>query len=653
MRALALVTSRELRAYAPAWIAALVATVLPWLAPLLPFLGHQPVPEVRLGIAVAIAGLLGLTFALFAGAGLLARDLGEGRMGFFLALPLRAGTIWAGRVLAAVLLVLGTMAAIVVPAALAAGELHLQRQAVSGFLELPLAGPVLPLVAVVILPPLFLMLLAHLMATALRSRSPWLLADLGGVAIAGVLVARALGRLLRGGAPVETTIGTTIAAGLALVVLLPSGGVGLARGGVLLARVHRAQAAFVAAGLVVAALAAMGFTKWVMAVDAKDLRSVEQVEAAPSGAWIAVRGPLEHRPSYAPWMLVDAASGRSLPLGASAEGRAVGLPSPVAFADDGSRAVWLRPQGAPFAAPSEAVWVELGDRPHLGDEGVEVANAWNTAVLPFDDRVAIAESRRLAVWADEGRSLLAAAELPRTRVEWQQVRVLTGNTVRLARLVGADEELRLQVFDLDVAARRLTARFDNRADSADSGTSAALSADGARVLVVHGWGGVKGVELVDAATGESRATLVAGAEKARISASFLPGARVAVASAHDGALTLRLFDRDGAPLRELPLGSGRWAWMGAPWSADLLPYTASVRESTDWRGELRVVDLQSSSVRTLGARVAPLGGAGPWWPGDDRVVPGSAVTHLFRSHDNAIVRIDAVGRQTRVLPRPR
>ena len=652
MRALALVTTRELRAYAPAWAAALVAALLPWLAPLVPGINHQPAADVRLGTAVAIAVLLGLTFALFVGAGLLARDLGEGRMGFFLALPLTARTIWAGRVIAAALLVFGTMAAIVLPPALAAGEVRLQREAVSGFVSLPLLGPVLGVVTIVVLPPLFVMLIAHLLAIALRSRSPWLLADLAGVAIAVVLIARALGRLLRGGAPAELMIGTAVVAGLALLALLPSGGFGLARGGVLLARVHRAQAVFAATGLVVAALAAMGFTKWVLAVDARDLESVEQVEVAPNGSWLAVRGPLRHRPSYAPWMLVDAASGRSLPLGAAVAARALGFPSPVVFAADGSRAVWLRPQGAPFASPSEAVWVELGGRPRIGDGGVDVASAWNTALLVEGDRVAIAEPRRLAVWTDGGRSLLAAAELPRAQLNWHELRGLPGGVVRLARLVDAgDDGLRLQIFDLDVVARRLATRCDRQVDAVDSGTNAAFSADGMRLLVVHGWGGAHGVELVDASSGQSLAMLVANVEKGRLSAGFLPGGRVAVASAHEGALTLRLFDRAGAPQRQLSLGNGRWAWMGSPWSADLLPYTASVREHESWQGELRVVDLQSGNVRPLGVRVAPLGGAGPWWPGDDRVVPGSPVSHLFRSHDNAIVRVDELGRQTRVLPR--
>ncbi len=650
MRALALVTARELRAYAPAWAAALVAATLPWLAPLLPVGGGQPAADVRLATAAAIAALLGLTFALFAGAGLLARDLAEGRMGFFLALPLAAGTVWAGRLLAAAILVYGTMAAIVVPAALAAGELW--RPAAAGLLERPLFDSLAGAGAVVLLPPLFLLLLAHLLATAVRSRSPWLLADLGGLTVAAVVVTRSLARLLQGGAPLELLIGAAVVAAIALIVLLPSGGIGLARGGVLLTRVHRAQAAFVAGGLLVAALATAGFTRWVLAVDAGDLTAVEEVEAAPAGSWLVTRGPLRHRPSYRPWILVDAADGRSLPLAAGRGGRDVGRPSPLAFSADGRRAVWLRPRGAPYGGPSEAVWVELGDHPRVGAGGVDVANVWNTALLVDGDRVAIAEPQRLSVWTDEGRRLLAAAELPRPRLLWQVLRSLPGGNVRLARLASpGDEEPRLQIWDLDVAGRRLVARADRPLDKTEVGAGAALSADGTRLLLAVGWGGRGGAELVDATDGRSLAAFVPAGEKAYSSASFLSGGRVAVAVGRVETLTLRLFDRDGKPLRELPLGRGRWAWLGAPWSADVLPFTANVRDGAGWKGELRVVDLASGAVRSLGGRVTPLVGAAPWWPGADHVIPDAPANRLFRTDDGVVVRVDDAGRQTPVLPR--
>jgi hypothetical protein len=68
--------------------------------------------------------------------------------------------------------------------------------------------------------------------------------------------------------------------------------------------------------------------------------------------------------------------------------------------------------------------------------------------------------------------------------------------------------------------------------------------------------------------------------------------------------------------------------------------------------ELRVVDLANGQVRTLGARLAPVGGASPWWPGDDRITAGAPASRLFHDGNGALVSVDDNGRQTRVLPRP-
>jgi hypothetical protein len=115
-----------------------------------------------------------------------------------------------------------------------------------------------------------------------------------------------------------------------------------------------------------------------------------------------------------------------------------------------------------------------------------------------------------------------------------------------------------------------------------------------------------------------------------------------------------LYDREGTPLRELPLGTGRWAWLGSPWSATELPFTASLRAPSGigraWQGELRLVDLATGRIRALGGRLAPLGGASPWQPGDDRVRAGAPASRLFRDSGGALVRLDGRGRAERLLP---
>ena len=658
MRALALVTARELRAYAPAWIAVLVAALLPWLAPLLPTAGSQPAGDVRMITALVLASLLGLLMAVFAGAGVLARDLGEGRMGFFLALPLRAWTIWTGRLLAAAILVYATLAVITLPTALAAGELALRRALLTEVVELPFLGPLRGWsIVLLLLAPLVLVLLSHLLAMGLRSRSPWLLVDLVALAVAGLLAGGAVLRLVAAGAPFELLIAGGAFGTIALITLVLGGGFGLARGGTLLARVHRAQAIAVAAGLLVAALAAVGFTRWALAVEPADLVSVEAVAVSPAGPWVAVVGDLRLRPSYAPWLLTDPATGRSLTLSAGFyRFFDSGASPPVVFTADGRGAVSMRARGGHFAGPSELDWIELGPRLRQVPTGITVASASQTALLADSSRLAVAEPNRLAVWSEQGRRLLAAAELPGAQPYWQQLRWVAPQRLRLARIVNDPGEAPwLQVWDLEVGARRLATRFARPLDPADS-AGAALSADGARLLVVHGMAGRGGVSLLDATSGETVAELAAPAPAVWVSAAFVAGGRVAVATGHQGRLTLRLFDRDGVLVHELPLGAGRWAWLGAPWSVDELPFTANVRASAlpslSWQGELRVVNLATGRVRVLGGRLAPVAGAHPWSPGDDCVAPGMAAARLFHTHDGALVRVDDAGQEQRILPRP-
>ncbi|HXT51953.1 MAG TPA: hypothetical protein VN811_12985, partial [Thermoanaerobaculia bacterium] len=508
MRALVLVARRELRAYAPAWIAALVAAVLPWLAPLLPMAGRQPASDVRVVTAVLLAALLGLLIALFAGAGLLARDLGEGRMGFFLALPLRAASVWGGRLLAAAVLVYGTVAVIVLPPVIAAGGLNFRRGL--PLLEegsLPLLGNAGTVGVLLALLPLVVVLLAHQLATALRSRSPWLLVDLAAISLAAAVVAGALARLAVAWATSELFMAQVGSGVLAIAALAIGGGVGLARGGVLLGRVHRAQALAVAAGLLATAAATAGFAKWVLAVDAHDVTAVRSTILGPRTPWIAALGSLRHRPSYAPWLLVDPTTGDSLPLSTGvveSDGNSFELPAPVYFADDGASAAWIRWSGA-VTKPHEVVWIELGPQPRLVPTGIEVEQPWFAELLPAGDRLAVASPRRLSVWSERGQRLVAAAELPRVFPHWQQLRWVGANQVRLARFAEVDSAMRLQIFDLDPAARRLETRLDLALG--EQTRNAALSADGTRLLLVDGFAGRGGVKLLDATTGATIAAV--------------------------------------------------------------------------------------------------------------------------------------------------
>jgi hypothetical protein len=301
------------------------------------------------------------------------------------------------------------------------------------------------------------------------------------------------------------------------------------------------------------------------------------------------------------------------------------------------------------------VEIELGARPRLRPTGIEVARSWDTTMLPLGEGVAIAEARRLTFWAEHGRRLVVATELPRAVVGWQQLRGVAADRVRLVRLTSVGEEAHVQSWDLDLTARRIQPLAD-RPLSGAALPSLALSTDGTRLLVSSGWAGRGGARLLDAATGEPLAQLAPPVPGGYVTAGFLPGGELAVVVGHQEQLVLRLFDRQGALRREVPLGRGRYAWLGVPWRAGRLPFTANVRagESTArrWQGELREVDLASGQVRVLGDRLAPVGGAAPWWPGDDTMAAGSPGSQLFRDHYGTVSHRGPEGGAQRVLPPP-
>src|SRR5262249_13172933 len=89
---------------------------------------------------------------------------------------------------------------------------------------------------------------------------------------------------------------------------------------------------------ILAAVALFGW--WAVNPSIGDLVRSDDVSPAPAGSWVATTGRV-WRGAYLSTFLVDAASGRSPPVG----------PHPVAFSADRPRAAWLATAGAFFDDP--------------------------------------------------------------------------------------------------------------------------------------------------------------------------------------------------------------------------------------------------------------------------------------------------------------
>ncbi|HVS04096.1 MAG TPA: hypothetical protein VMT16_15125, partial [Thermoanaerobaculia bacterium] len=529
MRGLLAVTARELGAWRGALWLALAAAALVLAAPWLPGLERHPPGDARVAAALALGGLLVALLALFVGSGVIGRDLAEGRLAFFYALPLRAGTLAAGKLLAGAIVLYGAAALVLAPAA-ATG-------AVGVGLFVPGSGtsrdPLGSLQAVaLLLAPLALLLLAHTYGVALRARTAWLALDLLALPLAGWWVLRGAGALA-GMLALDLLATGLLTVFLLMLAALIAGVVAqLARGRVLPAAAHRWLSATAWAGVLVVALGFFGWSRWVLAAGPQQLRAVALAESAPAGPWLAVSGPLAHRPGYRPWLLVDPESGGWLRLGPAGEGW---YGPEVAFTAAGDRAVWVRRQGGPWS-PGEVVALDLTAAPPRRTP-LPLALPPGEATLALDaagERLATIAAGTLAVHQLPAGRTVAAARLDDAQgVAWRLLWPAADGTWRAAWVgySSGGNGAHLHLAHLDPASRRLTAA------RRPLGTDAAwplLAPGGDRLVLLRGFAGRDGVSLVDTASGNRVASLAAPERTALRAARFLADGRLLLAESRRG-----------------------------------------------------------------------------------------------------------------------
>ena len=297
----------------------LIAAVLP-LAP-----GIRPdrmsVSDLQGGTALGLALLLTVILAFFLGSSMIAADLAERRLGFYFSRPLPGWAIWAGKMAAALVLILSGGILVLVPAALLGGNLNLDGIWGVGNV-ISVSGPSLVVSWVAFL--LLVLLATHAVSVILRARSSWALLDLAALAVVAGLVWGALRRLKLEGVLLRSTFPARVdqpgvvawmELGLLAAVLLAlavAGALQVVRGRTDLRRAHRVLSQGLWGMLLAAVLLFVGFAAWVLAAGPGDLLGFSGVAAAPGSHWLAFDGPAARRPGYHPSFLYDLDSGRTV-----------------------------------------------------------------------------------------------------------------------------------------------------------------------------------------------------------------------------------------------------------------------------------------------------------------------------------------------------
>jgi hypothetical protein len=168
MKGTLVVAAREIVERKLTFLGAFVAGLLPLGLPLLPALRGNA-HEARSVAMFLLSTSIAVAFPLVFGATILVGDVAENRLAFYFSRPLHAVSIWAGKLLGALLISIGCALLAAAPVLLVEGEDAFPLATVGldprGLLVLTLPGVLL------------LLLLAHVVASIARLPSAWIVLD--------------------------------------------------------------------------------------------------------------------------------------------------------------------------------------------------------------------------------------------------------------------------------------------------------------------------------------------------------------------------------------------------------------------------------------------------------------------------------------------
>jgi hypothetical protein len=341
------VFERELSARRNLWLLALATAVIAAISPLLPGVSGYQHGDVLSVSSGTLALALGWGLAVALGSSLFGGELATGRLGFFFSRPVTSFSIWSGRMLAAMALILGSELVVLLPAIVA-----------GNFVPDILEGGAIPGVVAYLVAPILLLLLANAAGIMLRARTPWLVLDLAGVVGTVAAVWLVLSPLVFMGAVLATAVvatATVVVIGLALAA---GGLAGLAVGRTGLRRTHGALslALWIVLGAGLAGLAA--YSSWLQGFGPASFDDLEVVGGSADGGWVEVVGKASGRLDVGRRGLLSSDGARWLPIDRAPRY----FVDPVIYSGDGSVAAWTRGDYmVPDVMPGGVLWwADLG-----------------------------------------------------------------------------------------------------------------------------------------------------------------------------------------------------------------------------------------------------------------------------------------------------
>lgn len=648
MKAFAAVFTREIFARRFAFVVAFAAGFVPLIGSLAYGWRSPDAAEGRVLVALVGATALSAAFAILLGAAVIVGDTREKRISFYFSRPVPSGALWAGKLLAAIVITLAAAFLAFAPGWLS-GTTH--ARSLWGFDATPgrmaLAALVLAVLCV---------LGSHAVVTVGRLRSPWVALDLILAPALVFLAAVFLRSLLRNSwseysdAAVNPVAAAMILLAAAFIVaLVLATFFQVAEGRTDARRAHGAFSLVLFGISGAAVILVGGYTWWCASASATSLVTVAGgVQTAPSGPWIAAEGPLGAWRG-AGTFLFDSASGRSLRLRGYT----------AVFSQDGTHAAWGEPRFGFFERKTN-LYIFIADlskgRPVA--TGLETAGWSDLTLSPDGTRLAVRDEKTIAAFDISDPSNPRQLAVFQVESERRRLAFVDADTLRVfPRTTNGQKstghQLEVTEFSLPSKKSLVTGRFDR-----ETLPYLRLSPDarffvGTRRLTDDPHG-KQALTLHDGRTGALVTTLAEDLRSPQL--RFMSDGRIVVAGIAGPRAGLLIFEGKKAPPRALDLGPvGRIA-LGGEIAPGRVAVALNAKDSSNFATGLgwKVVsaDAGSGAVAPLADGLIPASVFQGWWltPVLPPAEAGSPASSLFLDADDRLVRLDpATGAKTVLL----
>jgi hypothetical protein len=591
-----------------AWLA-VVPFVAPWIG-----IGDRPLLGGFLGIVMVF------TAALLTGSSVIAGDLAEGRLGFFLARPVPWWSIWGGKMLAAFVLTFTTGAIVLAPTVF------------SGDWRLPAGGWWMQ----ILVPGLVALIGSmHVVAVGYRARSGWFAADLAVAIALGWLVARTYRSLIAWGVDASHVDYAATALWILAFAVTVAGAAQVAQGRADIRRGHRVLSMVLWSVLTPAVLGYAAWGIWVLRFAPADFRTVAFAWPSSNGSWLVAAGQARWpRPeTFTATVLMEAGGQRFLRVGAARS-----VHGPV-FSEDVTRAVWVADA---WTETPRLMAADLGsNHPSVSRVPLPVppGSVVSVALSADGENVAVVQASQATVFKLGSAQALAVVPV---RASWWRP-IVFARDGRAHMLSGPADRLSPGVLDvivLDPATRKATTtgHISTRGYAFERWGPGA-----ARVAVVHSQARRPSLTLHDGSTGALIATLVPEGGAGGIAVTFLRDGRLAVVE-YGRRVVLRVFSTEGAESLSLEI----LPTFGFAQVAEVAPGVLALELPSHGGGDGSDSVLVDVSARRLIRRehgVKPA--ASSWFARGAQAVPDAG--GLFIDNRGALVRLDVATGERRVV----